>query len=46
MKGTLCFWNRKGNSSDQGWVLVKKKEKRKKVFRIDLKVFNLFPPNS
>ena len=25
MKGTLCFWDRTGNSSDQEWVLVKKK---------------------
>ena len=32
MKGTLCFWDRKGNSSDQGWVLVKKKERRKIFF--------------
>ena len=39
MIGTLCFWERKGNPSDQGWVLVKKKEKRKKVFKSDLKIF-------
>ena len=26
MKGTLCFWDRKGNSSDQVWVLVKKRK--------------------
>ena len=26
MKGTLCFWDRKGNSSDRGWVLVTNKE--------------------
>ena len=32
MQGTLCFWDRKGNSCDEGWVLVKKNE-RKKVFK-------------
>ena len=42
MKGTLCFWDRKGNSSDQGWVLVKKEEKRKTVLKRDLKVFEPF----
>ena len=41
MKGTLCFWVRKGNSCDEGWVLVKKKE-RKNVFKRDLKVFEPF----
>ena len=46
MKGTLCFWDRKGNSSDQEWVLVKKKERRKNVFKKILKFCNLFPPNS
>ena len=40
-KGTLCFWVRKGNSCDEGWVLVKKKE-RKNVFERDLKVFEPF----
>ena len=29
---TLCFWKRKGNFSDEVWVLVKIKERRKKVF--------------
>ena len=32
MKGTLCFWDRKGDSSDKEWVLVKKKERRNNVF--------------
>ena len=41
MKGTLCFWVGKGNSCDEGWVLVKKKE-RKNVFKRDLKVFEPF----
>ena len=45
MNGTLCFWDRKGNSCDEGWVLVKKKEK-KKFLKKELKVLNLFPPNS
>ena len=42
MKGTLCFWDRKGNSSDQRWVLVKKKERRKNYFQNDFKILKLF----
>ena len=42
MKGTMCFWDRKGNSSDQVWVLVKKKERRKNVFKNDFKVLKPF----
>ena len=32
MNGTLCFWDRKGNSFDEGWVLVTKKGKQKELF--------------
>ena len=33
MNGTLCFWDRKGNSFDEGWVLVTKKESKKNFLK-------------
>ena len=42
MKGTLCFWDRTGNSFDEWWVLVKKKEREKNVIKRDIKVFEPF----
>ena len=39
MKGTLCFWDRKGISFDEGWVLVTKKESKKNFFKEIFKVF-------
>ena len=42
MIGTLCFWDRKGNSFDEGWVLVTKKESKKNFFKRDFSVFEPF----
>ena len=43
MTETLCFWDPKGNSCEEGWVLVKKKKKeRKNGFKRDFKVFEPF----
>ena len=33
MNGILCFWDRKGNSFDLGWVLVTIKESKKNIFK-------------
>ena len=35
MNGTLCFWDRKGNSCDEGWVLVTKKVSKQNFFYKD-----------
>ena len=32
MNGILCFCDRKGNSFDEGWVFVTKKESKKNFF--------------
>ena len=45
MNGTLCFWDRKGDSFDEGWVLVTKKESKKNFFLRDFSdsFFEPFP---
>ena len=42
MIGTLCFWDRKGKSFDERWVLVTKKESKKNLFKRDFSVFETF----